>query len=125
MGPEVTLTTGVYTGKLWSEIPCKNSGFVLSSNFQQFSDLKKVWKMEIKSKKNRKQILSFFKATTNSVSQLNIFSFRLNLILFARMFSAYMYLTYLITLSLEKEFIVSEKSLGKVLNLFPGICAKH
>ena len=91
MGPEVTLTTGVYTGKLWSEIPCKNSGFVLSSNFQQFSDLKKVWKMEIKSKKNRKQILSFFKATTNSVSQLNIFSFRLNLILFARMFSAYMY----------------------------------
>ena len=33
-------------------------------------------------------------------------------------------LTYLITLSLEKEIIVLEKNLEKVLNLFPGICAK-
>ena len=34
-------------------------------------------------------------------------------------------MTYLITSSLEKEIIFSEKILEKVLNLFPGICAKH
>ena len=66
MEPEVALTTGVYTGKLWSEILCKNSGFVLSSNFQQFSDVKNVWKMGIKSEKIEK-ILTFFKATPNTV----------------------------------------------------------
>ena len=31
----------------------------------------------------------------------------------------------MITLSLEKEIIVSEKIVEKVLNLFPAICAKH
>ena len=62
MGPEVALTTGVCTGKLWSEIPCKNSGFVLSSNFQQFSRREKRLENGDKvSWKNRKKSWVFLK----------------------------------------------------------------
>ena len=40
VGPEVALTTGVYIGKLWSEIPCKNSGFVHSKSERSVLALK-------------------------------------------------------------------------------------
>ena len=66
MGPEVSLITGVY--KLvhvqltsWIEIPWQNAGFVKSLEIwsEIFQNLKKVWKMEIKSGKIV-EILEFF-----------------------------------------------------------------
>ena len=91
MGPEVSLTTGVY--KLvhvqltsWIEIPWQNGGFVKSLEMCSaiFQNLKKVWKMEIKSGKivESLEFFSFFQSYSNLVLYKWFFLFWWNLIQF-------------------------------------------
>ena len=94
---------------------------------QQFSRAgKKVWKMEIKSGKMVKSLefvfLGFFKATTSAL-EVKCFLFWSNLIQSRPcvcstpcVFFMSLLIAYLLTLRLEKEIIVLEKSLEEVLN---------
>ena len=100
-------------------------GFVQSIEFlknvlkfaQQFSRPEKVWKMEIKSGKMAKR-LDFFQSYMYNKCLICDFFFHFSQILFNLHLCSLFFsvLTYLITLSMEKEIVVLEKSLEKVLN---------
>ena len=106
-------------GLVWQSVEFLKKSWNLLSNFP---DMEKVWKMEIKSGKIVKS-LEFF----SKLRQLlyNLFWFWSNLnrsrpyvwkkALFMR-FLWSLLITYLINSSVEKESIVLEKSLEKVLN---------
>ena len=114
----------------WEKIFLVHLGFVQSLEFlkkswnlpQNFPDLEKVWKIEIKSWKNYKE--SFLKVTVSAL-QVKFFSCWSNLIQ-SRLyvcsaswkkrcsfnFFRSLLITHFITLSLEKEIVVLEKVLN-------------
>ena len=105
------------------------SGFLPSLEFlkkswkmsSNFPGLEKVWKIKHKSGKMVKSLEFFFKATTSRLCMFYYFLFWSNLIQ-KRLCSCVVLMTYLITLSLEKEIIVLVKVWKKSWILDPKIC---
>ena len=99
--------------------------FLKTSLPSNFPDLEKVWKMEIKSVKMVKSCNKCFISVVVVVFFFFVLvkSYSISPIRLQCIFLRSLLITYLITLNLENEINVLEKSLEKVLKLGSKICA--